>query len=126
MNDAERLKKLEQLDSDIKTSTQDMNNKSFLIYHGSYAYFAKDYDLNMIAIEIEGKKATASEMQKVIDLAIKNNIKTVFYQEEFDDIQAKTIAAEIKGQVQKVAPLSPDYINSLMNFVIALNKQEVK
>jgi len=125
-NANEYIKKLEQLDDNIRKSTRDMKNKSFLIYHGSYAYFAKDYGLNMIAIEIEGKKATASEMQRVIDLAIQNNIKTVFYQEEFDDVQAKTIAAEIKGRVQKVSPLSPDYINSLMDFVIALNKQEVQ
>jgi zinc transport system substrate-binding protein len=75
-----------------------------------------------MAIEIEGKQATAEEMQSVIDYAMQNGISTVFYQEEFDSSQAETIAEEIGGAVQKVAPLSPDYIQGLEDFTTAFTQ----
>lgn len=114
------IEEINDLDKTIKETTLSMNNKSFLIYHGSYLYFADDYNLKMIAIEIEGKKATAKEMQHVIDTAKNSDIKVVLYQEEFDDTQARTIAREIGGQAQKVSPLSPNYIESMIQFANAL------
>ena len=99
-----------------------MKNKSFLIYHAAYGYFAHDYGLKMVAIEIGGEQATATELQGVIDYALENNIKTVFYQGEFDDSQAEAVAEGIGGAVAKVAPLSADYIQGLKDFAGALKQ----
>ena len=119
-NAADYIAKLEALDSGIQQQVLSIQNKSFLIYHAAYNYFAHDYGLDMIAIEIAGKQATAEELQNVIDQARENGITTVFYQEEFDDSQAATVAEEIGGTVAKVAPLSIDYIQGLEDFVSAL------
>jgi zinc transport system substrate-binding protein len=121
-NAASYIAELNALDGEIRQTTAALENKSFLIYHAAYGYFAHDYGLTMVAIEIEGKQATAEELQDVIDFALKNHIKTVFYQEEFDDNQAETVAEEIGGAVQKVAPLSADYIQGLKDFTSALAK----
>ena len=110
------------LDSEIQTAVSKLTNKSFLIYHAAYGYFAHDYGLTMVALENEGKQATAEDLQAVIDYAKQNQITTVYYQEEFDDSQAATVAEEIGGVVQKVAPLSIDYIQGLKDFVSALSK----
>ncbi|HPJ02944.1 MAG TPA: zinc ABC transporter substrate-binding protein [Candidatus Limiplasma sp.] len=114
------IAKLETLDTMIREQTAVLGNQSFMIYHGAYGYFADDYGLTMIAIEIQGKQATAAELQQVIDAARENHITTVFYQAEFDDHQAATVAEEIGGTAAQVAPLSPDYIQSLEDFVSAL------
>ena len=119
-NAADYVAQLEALDTEIQEITAILSNTSFLIYHAAYGYFADDYGLTMIAIEIEGKQATAAELQGVIDYARENNITTVFYQDEFDDSQAATVAEEIGGAVQNVAPLSMDYIQGLEDFVSAL------
>lgn len=123
-NAAAYIEQLKALDIDIQQKTAGLKNKSFIIYHGAYGYFADDYGLEMLAIEIEGKQATAEELQQVIDAARTNNIKVIFYQEEFDDNQAATVAEEIGGSVQKVAPLSPDYIQSLEDFVGSLARMD--
>ena len=94
-----------------------------MIYHGSYTYFADDYGLEMISLEVAGKQATAAEIQEVIEHAMEENIKVVFYQDEFDDNQAKTVAAEINGRVEKASPLSKDYIGALNDFVSILERQ---
>lgn len=113
-NNADKyLKQLDEVDNNIKTSLSSLKNRSFIIYHPAFGYFADDYGLTMMTIEENGKEATAKKIQNIIDYAKKNNIRMVFYQEEFDDGQAKTIAKEINGSTFKVAPLAPDYINNL-------------
>lgn len=114
------IKELEALDAELKDLFKKHENKTFIIYHAAYAYFADDYGLEMIAIETEGKKASAADLQAVIKLAKERGIKTVFYQQEFDSNQARTIAQEIGGTAAKAAPLSKDYINSLRNFAAAI------
>jgi len=114
------IQKLQELDQSIKKVVNSMDNKAFMIYHGAYGYFADDYELQMIAIEADGKAATPSKIKEVIDTAKENNINTIFFQEEFSDTQANSIAPEIHGKVIKTSPLSKDYIENLMDFVNAL------
>ena len=117
---------LEALDTDIKDSLNDLDNRSFIMYHAAYGYFAMDYDLEMLSIETENKEASATDMQYVVDYALEHDIHTVFYQEEFDDTQAQTIAEEVEGSVVKTAPLSYDYIINLEDFTEALRAMEMR
>ncbi|MFO7611182.1 MAG: zinc ABC transporter substrate-binding protein [Clostridia bacterium] len=123
-NAAAFILEIEALESEIKNILEPMESRSFMIYHGSYGYFADDFGLLMISIEVAGKKATASEMQEVIEHAREEGIGIVFYQDEFDDNQARTIAEEINGRVVKVSPLSPDYIEALRDFANVLSGME--
>ena len=117
------ISEIESLDSEIKIRLGTFPNKAFMIYHGSYGYFAEDYGFEMISIEAAGKQATAAEIQEVIEHANEEGIKVIFYQDEFDDSQAQTIADEIGGSVQKASPLSADYLTSMREFVYALEHQ---
>lgn len=119
------ISELDKLDNEIKETLAKSEGKSFIIYHPSIGYFADDYGLNMIAIEAEGKEATARGMQKVIEEAKGKNINVVFYQAEIDSRQSKTIAEEINGKVEKVDPLAEDYINNLRKIANAF-KSSVK
>lgn len=123
-NAAAYIKEIDALDKEITVRLSSLKHRAFMIYHGSYGYFADDYNLEMISIEVAGKKATALEIQQVIEHALEEEIKIVFYQEEFDDNQAQTIAKEINGKVVKVAPLSKNYLQSLRDFIYALEHQE--
>lgn len=116
------IAQLQDLDHDIKETLKGVNSKSFIIYHPAFGYFADDYGLEMITIEENGKESTAKKLQSVINLAKKENIKFIFYQEEFDSKQAETIANEINGATIKVAPLSPDYQKNLRNIANTFKK----
>ena len=117
------IAELEDLDARIKVIVSNMTIKSFMMYHGAYSYFADDYGLEMITLEASGKQASASDIQEVIDHAVEEGIKVVFYQDEFDDNQAKTVAEEIGGRVEKSSPLSTNYIESLDAFAKVLEIQ---
>ncbi len=117
------IAEIEALDRDIEAQLSATNVKAFMIYHGAYGYFADDYGLEMISLEQAGKPATAVHMQQVIERAKAEGIKTIFYQIEFDDNQAQTVAAEINGEVLRSEPLSPNYLQGLTDFTAALVEQ---
>ncbi|MEA1974918.1 MAG: zinc ABC transporter substrate-binding protein [Bacillota bacterium] len=108
---------LEALDNYIKEKVTLVKNKSFIIYHPSYGYFAKDYGLNMIAIELNGKNANIDRLNTIIDIAEKKNIKAVYYQSEMSSKQAKIIASEIDAIAVQIEPLSLDYIKNQKKLV---------
>lgn len=112
-NSQSYITKLEKLDQDIRASLIGLPNKTIIVYHPAFGYFTDDYGLKMVALEEEGKEATAINYQKVIDMAKKDKIKVVFYQAEIDSKQSQSLAAEIGGQTEMIAPLDPDYINNL-------------
>lgn len=114
------IAELEALDAELTGILEKLENRTFIIYHAAYAYFADDYGLEMVGVEIEGKQASAADLQAVISLAHDRGIKTVFYQQEFDSSQARTIADEIGGTVLEVSPLSKDYMGALRSIAQAL------
>lgn len=104
---------LRQLDLSIREQLSESGQKEFIIYHPSMGYFADDYGLKMIAVENEGKDATARQLQSIIDLAKEHNIKVIFHQSEIASAQSRTLADEIGGRVVEITPLSSDYIKSM-------------
>ncbi len=112
-NAADYIAQLKSVDNEIVKALSNLNQKSFIIYHPAFGYFADDYGLEMVTIEADGKETTLKRIQDVINYARSENIKVVFYQEEFDGHQAEIIANEIGGATIQVAPLSPDYIENL-------------
>jgi len=109
---------LMQLDTEIRDSLAQVQGKSFIVYHPAMGYFASDYGLNMIALEEEGKEAAPGRLEEVIDQAKKENIKVIFYQAEMDSKQARTLAQELGGKAELIAPLAPDYIDNLSKIAL--------
>jgi len=107
------MDQLKQVDEELKDAFFNLKEKSFLIYHPSYGYFADDYGLNMVEIEVDGKTATIRGLESVIDFAKEHGIKDVFYQDEFDSQQAEVVADELGGKTIQLSPLSEDYIEAL-------------
>jgi len=112
-NSKNYISELNTLDSYIKEKLNLIETKDFIIYHPSYGYFADDYGLNMIEIEVEGKNASIDKLNDIIKYAKENNLKSIFYQAEMSSKQAKIIASEIDIETVKLEPLSKNYIESL-------------
>jgi len=116
------IEKLIELDKEISELFSNFRNRTFIIYHPSLGYFADDYGLNMVSIEEEGKDAAPLNLQKVIDIAREQNIKTVFYQSEMDSKQSRVFADEISGKTVQVTPLAPDYIDNIKKITAEIVK----
>ena len=92
----------------------------FMVFHPSWAYFAKEYDLVQFAIEFEGKEPKPRMLAKIIDKAKEENIKAIFAQKEFSDKSAKAIARELGIKVIKETPLAENWSENLLKMANAI------
>lgn len=107
------LEELDLLDKNLKENFSKIENGSFIVFHPAWGYFANEYDLEQIPIEVEGKEPSAQEIAHLIEVANKKNIKVVFVSPQFNSKTAEVIAKEIDGSVVFVDPLKKDYINNM-------------
>ena len=104
---------LDALDQEIRQNLAGIKNKKFMVFHPEWGYFAQDYGLEMIAIEIEGNEPSAAQLSQLIKQAKKENIKVIFTQPEFSQKSAETIAREIGGQVIPISAFAQNWSENL-------------
>ena len=110
------IKEIEETDKQIKHALRDIKPKSkFMVFHPSWGYFANDYNLVQIAVEVNGKKPKAKEMIMIIEEAKEERVKVIFTQPEFSDKSAQIIAKEANVSVKKISPLDANWSQNLIN-----------
>ena len=109
------IEEIDQTDKKIKDILSAIpTNSKFMVFHPSWGYFAKEYNLVQFEIEVEGKEPKPKMLQKIIDEAKEENIKAIFTQAAFSDKSAKVIANELKIKVVKETPLAKDWSENLI------------
>jgi len=114
-NKEEFLRELDILDREIAETLTGVRGRKFMVFHPSWTYFARDYGLEQIPIEIEGKEPSAAELARLIEMAKTNGIKVIFVQPQFSSKSAEAIAQQIGGKVVSIDPLAGDWANNLRN-----------
>jgi zinc transport system substrate-binding protein len=107
------LEKLAQLDNDLAAGLAGVSNRSFIVFHPAFGYFARDYGLVQIAVEQGGKEPSADYIVRLIEQAREQNIRVIFVSPEFDTKSAEVIAKEIGGRVVIIDPLAKDFVSNM-------------
>lgn len=102
----------------------DTSRRAFLTFHPSWGYFADEFLLRQMTIEIEGKEPGMQALGKIIREAKQKNIRTVLVQPQFSQQTATVIAKSLGCSVTVADPLSPDWANNLLAVAEALNAHE--
>jgi zinc transport system substrate-binding protein len=111
---------LGQLDREIARSLKDIKSRKFMVFHPAWGYFAHDYGLEQIPIEMEGKEPTAKDLIHAIEEAKEEGIKIIFVQKQFSKASAETVARAIGGRVVQIDPLARDYLSNMRQVADAL------
>jgi zinc transport system substrate-binding protein len=90
-------------------------SRSFMVFHPSWGYFAKAYNLEQIAVEVEGKSPKPRELVMLIKEAKEEKVNAIFTQPEFSDSAAKIIANELHIPVVKISPMAPNWSENLIH-----------
>jgi zinc transport system substrate-binding protein len=107
------IKEIDLLDAELKTLFTGRNGEQFMVFHPSWGYFARDYALKQVAIEIEGKDPKQAQLRRLINHARENGIKVVFVQPQFSAKSAEMVSREIGGRVVFVNPLAENWAENL-------------
>ena len=100
---------IDSLDSAISQRLEHVKGCSFVVWHPSLSYFARDYGLNQISVGSEGKEATARALQRSVDRAVADSVRVFFFQREFDSRQADAVNRHIGARMVAIDPLGYDW-----------------
>jgi zinc transport system substrate-binding protein len=101
------------LEADIRETLSGRKSDKFMVFHPSWGYFARDFGLEQIPVEVGGQEPSAQELAHLIEEAKEEGIQVVFAQPEFSTRDAETIAQEIGGEVLLISPLAPDWLENM-------------
>jgi len=94
----------------------------FIIYHPALTYYARDYGLQQVAIEDDGKEPSARALARLIEQARHDGVRRIFYQSQFPASAVEVIARDIEAQSVAIDPLKEDVIaniDSLTDLIVA-------
>ena len=104
---------LEKLDTIIDEQLEPYSGSRFYVFHPSFGYFADEYDLHQIPIELDGKSPSPRQLADLIEQAQVDGVKVIFLQKQFPVDSAKAVAGAIGGSVVQMDPLAEDVIANL-------------
>jgi zinc transport system substrate-binding protein len=104
---------LDALDAEIAAMLANHAGKAFYVFHPSYGYFAREYGLEQVAVEINGAAPGPRHLAEIIERAKADGVSTLFVQPQFSRKSAETIAAATGAAVVELDPLAYDYMENL-------------
>jgi len=114
---AHNLGQLEQeldlLDQECATLLARSPQRHILVSHPAFGYFCRDYNLEQISIEMEGREPTPRHLTDLIQKAKGCEIKMVFLQKQHNPRGGKRIAKELKAATCFVDPYEENVIENL-------------
>lgn len=113
---------LDSLNSFINSKLSNKKFRKFAIAHPSLSYFAQDYKLEQIPIEVEGKEPTAGQLSALISRLKGDSVTSIFYQRQVSGGSIDVIASHIGGQGVEFDPLAGDLAANLRDITLKLNQ----
>jgi len=105
--------RLDTLDAEFRELFRGREGAAFLVFHPAWGYLAREYGLEEVAIEVDGKEPKAADMAAVITEAKRRGVKVVFVSPQFSGRSAEIIARSIGAAVEAVNPLSEEWEENL-------------
>lgn len=116
----ERLKKL---DAELRASIAKLPQqaRTFIVFHPSYGYFARDYGMTQLTVEVNGKEPKPRDLFNLAKTGKSNNVHIVFVQPQFSKRAATTIARELDAVILDTDPLSFEYEKNIRALLSAID-----
>ena len=118
---------IDKRDSTIKESFKENPDlvRKFVIYHPILTYFARDYQLEQLAIEEEGREPSAAQLKSLIKRARKEKIKYCLIQAEFANRNTNTFINESHTKPMNINPLQGEWNWAMHEAAAAVQGKEI-
>ena len=120
-NYAKFIAELDALHSELSSKLAPLKGAKFMVFHPTWGYFARDYDLVQVPIEVGGKEPKPAQLQKLIKAAKEQRVRTIFVQRGFSQKAARQLAQEIGARVLETDPLSARWAEGMRSFAEAIS-----
>jgi zinc transport system substrate-binding protein len=110
------------LDREIRLRLAPERGNSFMVYHPTWGYFAREYGLRQVAIEAEGKEPSAARLIELIGEAKRQGVRVIFVQRGFPRKSAQVIADAVGGRLVVADPEDRDWLDNLRRVTVELQE----
>ena len=111
---------IDQLDAAISASLSGVERRTFMVFHPAWGYFADQYNLEQVPVQVGGQDPSPSEIVDLIEIAREEAVRVIFVQSTFSSTDAEAIAKEIDAEIAFVDPLARDWQQNLETVAEAL------
>lgn len=120
--------KIIQLDTEIAAlfAALPVEKRLFLTFHQSWAYYARNYSLREVSVELEGREPSPKDMAKLMDFAAEKGVTVIVADPMTGKSTVTAIARNIKGEAITANPLEENWPEMLRKFSQALAKALAK
>jgi zinc transport system substrate-binding protein len=113
-----------QVDSILREELAGAPSTTFMIYHPALGYMARDYGLEQISFEDEGKSPSPARMKALIDIARDKGINIIFIQAEYELRNAESLAGETGAGLVVINPMNKDWPAAVLEVGKAIGKRQ--
>lgn len=118
------ISNVDSLSAQIEQKLAPLTNRNILIFHPALGYYARQFRLEQIPLELDGKEPSPKHMKTIVDLAREQNIRVIFIQKEFDTENALQLSREIGGNVVVIDPLDYNWEKQMLDITEKIAAQK--
>lgn len=89
------LERLQDINSQIESLLSGSQGKAFLVIHPVLSYFARDYGMEQISIERDGKEPSPKQFQQRIEEARAKNVCVMLHDATMSSREAEIVSSEL-------------------------------
>lgn len=116
------LLKVDRVDMELRKIFLEKEGARLLVFHPAWGYFAREYGLVQVPVEIEGKEPKPADLAELINIARRENIRTVFTSPQFSERSSKILAQELGAEVTRIDPLAENWLENMKLVGYAIGK----
>lgn len=107
------LERIDSLDAYCAERIEEASVEAVMIYHPAYTYYARDYGIEQIAIEHDGKEPSLRQTTVLIDRAKQHGIKAILCQPQYSADKVRAIADDAGAEIITTDPLAEDIFGEI-------------
>ena len=107
------LERIDALDTYCATRIKAEGVEAMMIYHPAYTYYARDYGIEQIAVEHDGKEPSLRQTTALIEKAKEHGVKAILRQPQYSEDKVRAIANDAGAEIITTDPLAEDILGEI-------------
>ncbi len=114
------LVQLDDLHRQIGKILLPMKGEAILVSHPALGYFCKEYGIEQLSIEMEGKDPLPQDVAQILSKAKAFKVRKVLTEPQYNNKGAELIARSLNLQTHQVDPYAENYLDNLLHIANAI------
>lgn len=120
-NYAALIASIDSVDALCATILAPASGETFIVWHPSLSYFARDYGLHQLSVGAEGKEHSVDDTRDIVNHIAEHGASVFLVQKDFDTSKAEVIAKSGGNiRVRTINPLNYDWDTELVETARAI------